>query len=713
MNSSSPRRAALSRGRGHSSPVWRFDPQSPLRRVVFSLAAVGAYVLSFFPLYQLNGPGTAALATVPVVVLAWLWGLRGGVIVGVLTLPLNTLLFNLVGLEGWDAVFRQGGGPGSVMAVFIGAGIGQLRDLGERLTVEITERERAKEALRESEERHRSLVQGVDAIVWEADAATWQFTFMSQRAEAVLGYPVEQWLKEPDFWVNHLHPDDREQAVASCRAAIAEGRENDFEYRAVAADGRVVWLRDIVHLVRDAKGQVRQLRGVMVDITKQKQAEEQLVRNAFSDALTRLANRALLLDRLGSALKRRIRHPDYLFAVLFLDLDRFKLVNDSLGHNIGDELLRAVARRLEKCLRPQDTVARLGGDEFTMFLEDIKDETDATRVAERVHKELRNPFQVDGHEVFTTSSIGIALSSTGYAQPEDLLRDADTAMYRAKALGRACYSMFDTTMHERAVALLQLDHDLRRALERKEFRLHYQPIVRLETAEPIGFEALLRWEHPGRGLVSPAEFIPLAEETRLIVPIGHWVLEEACRQARAWEAQFGSDLPVSVNLSGRQFSQPDLVGQITQILQQFSLEGRSLKLEITESLIMENIESVITILRQLKVLGIQSSMDDFGTGYSSLSYLHRLPIDVLKIDRSFVSGTHSGVEKPEVVRTVLTLAFDLGIDTIAEGVETAEQMAQLRALGCKYGQGYLFSKPLDGEAAGKWIAGRLQLVKET
>ena len=413
--------------------------------------------------------------------------------------------------------------------------------------------------------------------------------------------------------------------------------------------------------------------------------DTRLVRNAFSDALTRLANRALLLDRLGSALKRRIRHPDYLFAVLFLDLDRFKLVNDSLGHNIGDELLRAVARRLEKCLRPQDTVARLGGDEFTMFLEDIKDETDATRVAERVHKELRNPFQVDGHEVFTTSSIGIALSSTGYVQPEDLLRDADTAMYRAKALGRACYSMFDTTMHERAVALLQLDHDLRRALERKEFRLHYQPIVRLETAEPIGFEALLRWEHPGRGLVSPAEFIPLAEETRLIVPIGHWVLEEACRQARAWEAQFGSDLPVSVNLSGRQFSQPDLVGQITQILQQFSLEGRSLKLEITESLIMENIESVITMLRQLKALGIQSSMDDFGTGYSSLSYLHRLPIDVLKIDRSFVSGTHSGVEKPEVVRTVLTLAFDLGIDTIAEGVETAEQMAQLRALGCKYG----------------------------
>ena len=300
---------------------------------------------------------------------------------------------------------------------------------------------------------------------------------------------------------------------------------------------------------------------------------------ALSDALTGLANRALLLDRLGRALKRRSRHPDYLFAVLFLDLDRFKLVNDSLGHNVGDELLKAVALRLEKCLRSQeDTVARLGGDEFTMFLEDIKDETDATRVAERIHKELRISFQVDGHEVFTTSSIGIAMSSTGYDQPEELLRDADTAMYRAKALGKACYSMFDTAMHERAVALLQLDHGLRRALERKEFRLHYQPIVSLETAEVTGLEALLRWEPPEGGLVSPAEFIPLAEETRLIIPIGRWVLEEGCRQARAWQAQFGADLPVSVNLSGKQLSQPDLVNQITQILQEFSLDGRSLKL---------------------------------------------------------------------------------------------------------------------------------------
>ena len=597
------------------------------------------------------------------------------------------------------------------MAVLIGAGIGQLRDLGERLTVEITERERTEEALRESEERFWGLFEKAPVAYHEIDCEG--IVLRVNRAECtLLGYEAEEILGK--YAWDFIAPEEREPARQAFRRKIRGEQPLEIVHRTdIRRDGAPLTVELHQSLIRDAKGAVTGMRTARVDITERKRAEEQLVQNAFSDALTRLANRALLLDRLERALKRRIRHPDYLFAVLFLDLDRFKLVNDSLGHTIGDELLRAVARRLEKCLRSQDTVARLGGDEFTMFLEDIRDETDATRVAERVHKELRTSFQVDGHEVFTTSSIGIALSSTGYTQPEELLRDADTAMYRAKALGKACYSMFDTAMHERTVALLQLDHDLRRALERKEFRLHYQPIVQLETAELTGFEALLRWERPKGTLVSPAEFIPLAEETRLIIPIGRWVLEEACRQARAWQTQFGADLPVSVNLSGRQLSQPDLVDQITQILQEFSVDPRSLKLEITESMILENIESVIAMLRQLKALGIQLSMDDFGTGYSSLSYLHRLPIDVLKVDRSFVSGTHSGVEKPEVVRTVLTLAYDLGMDAIAEGVETAEQLAQLRALGCKYGQGYLFSKPLDGEAAGKWIAERLQLVKET
>ena len=591
------------------------------------------------------------------------------------------------------------------MLVLIGAGIGQLRDLGGRLTVEITERERTEDALRESEERFRGLFEEAPVAYHEIDCEG--IVLRVNRAECtLLGYEAEEILGK--YTWDFIALEEREPARQAFRRKIGGEQPLEIVHRTdIRRDGAPLTVEIHQSLIRDAKGAVTGMRTARVDITERERAEEQLVRNAFSDALTGLANRALLRDRLDRALKRQIRHPDYLFAVLFLDLDRFKLVNDSLGHTIGDELLRAVARRLEKCLRSQDTVARLGGDEFTMFLEDIRDETDATRVAERVHKDLRAPFQVAGHEVFTTSSIGIALSSTGYTQPEDLLRDADTAMYRAKSLGKACYSMFDTAMHERAVALLQLDHDLRRALERKEFRIHYQPIVRLENAEVTEVEALLRWEHPARGFVSPAEFIPLAEETRLIIPIGRWALEETCRQVRAWQLQFGTYLPVNVNLSGKQLSQLDLVYQITQILQRFSLDGRSLKLEITESVIMEDIESVITMLQQLKALGIQSSMDDFGTGYSSLSYLHRLPIDALKIARFFVSGTRTGVENPEVVRTIITLARDLGIDAIAEGVETAEQLAQLRELGCKYGQGYLFSKPLDSEAAGKFIAGRL------
>ena len=571
--------------------------------------------------------------------------------------------------------------------------LSQIQGRDEKLRIQ--ERDRV---MRRQEQHFRSLIENASDIITILDADG-TIRYESPSIERIHGGKAEDLIGKNI--AEFVHPENAPMfTMAIAKASEKPGGSPPIEFRFRRSDDSWVSLEATINKLLDDSGVPR----VVVnsrDITERKSI----------DVLTGLPNRPLFMDRLGHSARRRRQGEKTLFAVLFLDLDRFKTINDSLGHSIGDQLLIQVARRLEKCLRQGDTVARLGGDEFTILLEEIKDETDATRVAERVREELSVPCQVEGHEVFTTSSIGIALSSTGYAQPEDLLRDADTAMYRAKALGKACYSMFDTTMHERAVALLQLDQDLRRALERKEFRLHYQPIVRLETAELIGFEALLRWEHPGRGFVSPAEFIPLAEETRLIISIGRWVLEEACRQVRAWQAKFGADLPVSVNLSGRQLSQPDLVDQITHILQQFSLDGRSLKLEITESMTMENIESVITMLRQLKALGIQLSMDDFGTGYSSLSYLHRLPIDVLKIDRSFVSGTHSGVEKPEVVRTVLTLAFDRGIDTIAEGVETVEQMAQLKALGCKYGQGYLFSKPLDGEAAGKWIAERLQPVK--
>lgn len=454
------------------------------------------------------------------------------------------------------------------------------------------------------------------------------------------------------------------------------------------------------------KGQDTSAVLVIHDITDRKRAEEQLLHNAFHDPLTGLPNRALFMDRLGCAVEHAKRQENYLFAVLFIDLDRFKVINDSLGHTFGDQLLIGMASRLEACLRPTDTVARLGGDEFTILLEDVKDVSDAVRVAERIQAELRLPFDLGGQEVFTAASIGIALSTRDYDKPEALLRDADIAMYRAKALGKARYEVFNLGMHTRAMALLQLETDLRLAIERGEFQIHYQPIVSLKTGTITGFEALLRWQHPVRGFISPAEFIPVAEETGLIIPIGNWVLREACYQICAWQARFPANPPltVSVNISGKQFSQPDLIEQIRQILQETNLAPQSLRLEITESVLMENTESAVSMLLQLKAMNIQLYMDDFGTGYSSLSYLHRFPIDTLKIDRSFISTTNLDGRNSGIVQTIIMLAHNLGMDVIAEGIETQLQLAFLKTLGCEYGQGYFFSKPVVAEVAEVLIA---------
>ncbi|MEO6708096.1 MAG: EAL domain-containing protein, partial [Planctomycetota bacterium] len=424
--------------------------------------------------------------------------------------------------------------------------------------------------------------------------------------------------------------------------------------------------------------------------------------------LTNLPNRALFIDRLRQALRRASRRKDYLFAVLFLDIDRFKMVNDSLGHMAGDRLLVMIARRLELSLRPGDTVARLGGDEFTVLLDDIRDVTDATRVADRIQRELEMPFNVGGQELFTSASIGIALSATGYEKPEDILRDSDTAMYKAKSLGKARYSMFDTGMHERAVVLLQMEADLRRAIERSELRVHYQPILSLQTGHITGVEALARWQHPLRGLVSPAEFIPIAEETGLILPIGRWVLVEACRQMVLWRDTLGAEHPleVAVNLSGRQLALPDIVAQIGEVLRETGLEPSRLRLEITESVVMEHPEMVSTMLQELRLLGVKLSIDDFGTGYSSLAYLQRFPADTLKIDRSFVSPMGSRGENSEIARTIVTIGHNLGMRVVAEGVETAEQLAHLRGLDCEGAQGYFISKPLSSEDTERLIASR-------
>ena len=435
------------------------------------------------------------------------------------------------------------------------------------------------------------------------------------------------------------------------------------------------------------------------------ESKEHFRHAAFHDSLTDLPNRSLFSDYLKLAIERSKRQNDYLFGVLFLDLDRFKYINDSLGHSCGDQLIVQLARRLQACLRQVDTVSRFGGDEFAILLDGIKGPGDAIRVAEKIQGELLRPFELGGHEAFTSASIGIALSSAGYDHPDYILRDADTAMYRAKDAGKACYELFDLEMHSRAVIRMRLENDLRRAVERNEFCVHYQPIVSVATGHLSGFEALVRWQHPERGLVAPSEFIPVAEETGLIMALGSWILEKSCRQMHEWHSQHPANraLTMNVNLSSKQLIQSGLVQEVKTILQRTGLSARSLKLEITESVVMENAELAINMLRQLSDLNVHLCIDDFGTGYSSLSYLHRFPVDTLKIDRSFVNRIEEKDENVEIVRTIATLARNLGMEVVAEGVESSEQLACLRALNCEHAQGYHFSPPLSADAATRFI----------
>ena len=426
---------------------------------------------------------------------------------------------------------------------------------------------------------------------------------------------------------------------------------------------------------------------------------------AFHDALTGLPNRTLFTDHLRVALGRARQNDQYLFCVLFLDLDRFKNINDSLGHPCGDELLMLVARRLEACIRQTDMVARFGGDEFAILLDGIQDPSDAAGVAEKVQNAISAPFKLHNHEAVTTASIGVALGTHNYSEAEDVIRDADTAMYRAKEHGKARFEIFDTAMHTRAVTLLRLESDFRRALEHQELCVYYQPIVSIATGELHGFEALVRWQHPERGIILPNDFIPLAEETGLIVPLGLRVLREACNQLRLWQQRsvFNRNLIMSVNLSGKQLMQPSLTEQIQSVLRESQLDPWHLKLEITETVVMENSELAAITLAKLRGLGVRLSIDDFGTGYSSLSYLNRFPVDTLKIDRSFVTRMSQADENLQIVKTIVTLAGNLGMEVIAEGVETEDQLDLLKGLNCQYAQGYLFSEPLDTTDAEMFI----------
>jgi len=454
----------------------------------------------------------------------------------------------------------------------------------------------------------------------------------------------------------------------------------------------------------DSQGTVQYAIAAFQDISGRKQAEQQLIYNALHDTLTDLPNRALLMQRLELAMQRQKTHPDYGFAVLFLDLDRFKLVNDSLGHLVGDELLISIAHILQEALRPVDLATRLGGDEFVLLLDDVS-HTTATRVAERILQVLRSPFQIEGREVVLSASIGIVMGTLQYTAASEVLRDADIAMYRAKAQGRSRYVMFDGAMHAQVMKQLQLEHDLHKAFERQEFVLYYQPIMAIATGQLRGFEALVRWRHPTHGLTPPAEFIPLAEETGLIVPLDAWVMEAACRQLAIWQREFPcwNHLRISINLSAWDLHSPQLLEQLQRILTETQLPAPCLTLEITESMLIADITTTIDVLIRIQSLGVRISIDDFGTGYSSLNYLHRLPVDTLKIDRSFVLQMQEDSKNRQIAATIVALSHQLGLEAIAEGVETPDQLAQLKAMGCEFGQGFLFSKGLTAGEARKLL----------
>jgi diguanylate cyclase (GGDEF)-like protein/PAS domain S-box-containing protein len=557
-------------------------------------------------------------------------------------------------------------------------------------------------ALKEKEQQYALVVQAANDGIWDWNWQT-RTVYFSPRWAAILGHEIDELQPTSEEWMDRIHAEDKARFEGELDHHLS-GRNPVFrsEYRIRHKDGTYRWVLSQGLAVRDSQGCILRIAGSQTDLTHHV---------ALFDQLTRLPSRALFIEQLKRAFSRVERQSGYQLAVMFLDCDRFKVVNDSLGHAIGDRLLQEVAQRLEATLRPGDVVARLGGDEFAILLENLQSSQDAENVAVRINQALARPFTLEGHTVYISGSIGIALSAphsqqSPAQQPEELLRDADTAMYRAKAAGKSQYALFEGTMHEQAQRSLQLETDLRCAIEAKQFQLFYQPIWSLTTSAIAGFEALIRWAHPKRGMISPAEFIPVAEETGLILPIGQWVIQEACRQMNLWQHQFPGIQPltVSVNLSAKQFSQPDLVGQIQTALDETGFLPHRLKIEITETMIIENQQAAVQVLTQLQALGIQIQVDDFGTGYSSLSVLHNLPLDTLKVDISFIKLLETDPDNAEIVKVIIMLAHNLGMEAIAEGVETEVQRSYLKSLGCDFAQGYLLSKPLPPQEIEKIMA---------
>ena len=596
--------------------------ESRFARTIFTLATVFTYLVAFFLLYPRMGLGVTILTIIPVVASAWLWGLWPGLLAGLLFLPINTILLNLVGHGGgWDVIVREAGGLGSVALILVGIIVGRLRDLGQEVNRQLTERKKAEEMLRLVQEE------------------------------------LEVGVKEKTV--------DLVKANESLQAEIAE----------------------------------------------HKRTEKHLDHLAYHDHLTGLANHTLFRDQLTQALARALRN-DQLVAIMFLDLDRFQGINETYGHTVGDRLLKKAAERLVECVRTTDTVARWGGGEFSFILEGILREQSVAVVAQKAIDAINLPFTVDDHEIFVTISIGITIYPHDGEDVDTLMKNADAAMSRAKERGRNTYRFYAPDMNTKALERLSLEGRLRRALEREEFALNYQPRVALDSGQMIGMEVLLRWRNSELGDVSPGQFIPLAEDTGLIVPISEWVLHTACAQNRAWQEAGLSPLNVSVNLSARQFRQKGLKDTITRVLQDTNLEPKHLELELTEGLLMEDTKASSTTLTDLKAMGLHVSVDDFGTGYSSLSYLKRFSLDTLKIDQSFVHDITSDADSAAIANSIIALARSLRMRVVAEGVETEEQLDFLRTHDCDEIQGYLYSRPLPTEAFEQLMREGKELARE-
>ncbi len=563
---------------------------------------------------------------------------------------------------------------------------------------DVTEAKKIERALVENMERYELVARGTNGGIWDWNLLTDE-VYYSPRWKAILGHNDEEIGATPGEWLDRVHEDDRE-ALENALTAHLNGTTPflENEHRIRAKDGNYLWVFCRGLAVRNASGKSTRVAGSLIDISARKNSEELFRQQAHYDALTGLPNRTLFLNQLQHNIDLCKRRKNMRFAVLFLDLDRFKGVNDSLGHMMGDELLKETGRRLERCLRPMDMAARLGGDEFTVLLEDIKDAREAVQITARILKELSMPYHLNDQEVFATASVGIAMNTPDYSKPEELLRDADTAMYRAKANGKARYEVFDTDMHTRAVALLQMENDLWRAIEHQEFVIYYQPILSLKTGAITGFEALMRWQHPEKGFLPPSEFIPLAEETGLILPMGEWLLKAACAQNRAWQLMGFPHLKLSVNFSARQLQHPDPLKMIQNILWDTHMNAKTLILEITESIAMKSDPGFETLFK-FNFMGIPIAIDDFGTGYSSLSSLKRSPATTLKIDQSFLKNVPNDLDNAAITGTIIAMARNLQLQVIAEGVETEDQVAFLRERDCDEVQGYYFSQPLSAEKA--------------